>query len=76
MANEADRELSQQARELYSKRLSCPHCRRLVSLYDELDGRCPNCVGAISVGPDVSRDRAAQMLRELRIRRIELGLNA
>jgi hypothetical protein len=76
MANEADRDLNQQARELYAKRLRCPHCRRLVSLFDMLEGQCPNCQGAIRVGPDISRDRAAEMLHELRIRRIALGLAA
>ena len=76
MANEADRDLNQQARELYSKRLSCPHCRRLVSLYDMLESRCPTCKGFIKVRPDISPERAAELLRELRIRRIEFGLAA
>src|SRR5579859_7094516 len=76
MANETDRDLNQQARELYAKRLRCPHCRRLVSLFDMLEGRCPTCKGFIKVAPDISPERAAEMLRELRIRRIEFGLAA
>jgi hypothetical protein len=71
MANEADRDLDQQARELYAQRLRCPHCRQLVSLFDELVGHCPHCVGELLAGPDVD---PAALLADMRRRRVELGL--
>jgi hypothetical protein len=75
MTNEADRVLSQQARELYSARRACPDCRELVSLANELAGQCPHCGGVLLAGPDQTPERAAGLLAALQARRMELGLD-
>ncbi len=74
MTTQDDRDQNQQARELYARRRPCPHCRKLVSLGDELGGQCPHCGGVILAWPDIRPERAAEMLAELQDRRRALGL--
>ena len=68
-------EFDRLARELYLK--TTPHsaggCWALLSLADRLSGQCPQCGHLVLAGP-ITPDTARQMLRELELRRRELGL--
>jgi len=49
-------------------------CSGPLTLYDRLTGVCPHCGAVIVAGPDITPERAAEMLRELQWRRWVLGL--
>ncbi len=70
-------EFDRAARELYFE--TTPHgadgCWALLSLADRLSGRCPQCGRLVLAGP-ITPDTARRMLRELELRRRELGLPA
>ncbi|MBN1813978.1 MAG: hypothetical protein JXA14_19230 [Anaerolineae bacterium] len=63
------------ARELYSARSYHGHgCWRLLTLADRLGGSCPACGGLALAGPDITLSVGRAMLRELALRRRELGI--
>jgi len=51
-------------------------CLAAMSLADRLKGKCPKCGGVIVAGPDITPERASEMLRELKWRRWVMGLSA
>jgi hypothetical protein len=64
------------AARLYLEFTLCPNCTSPMTLADVLRFRCAHC-GALTLagkGPDISQERGAQMLDELRARRVQLGL--
>jgi hypothetical protein len=67
-----------QARELYVPRAPhWPGCGKVMSLADQLRRICPHCGEHTLQGlaPEVTLDRAAEMLSALQARRNELGLS-
>jgi hypothetical protein len=77
MANESDRDRA--ARELYDRRTPhWPGCLGLLALADSLRHRCPHCGKWTMQGlaPEVTPERASEMLADLRARRGELGLGS
>lgn len=70
-------EFDRLAREMYLK--TTPHsaggCWALLSLADGLSGQCPRCGHLVLAGP-ITPDTARRMLRELELRRREMGLPA
>jgi len=82
MANESD--LDRAARELYEPRfLHWAACGKLLTFEEVLDARahgepCPYCGQLTTVGlaPEVTPERADQMMLELLERRQALGLDA
>ena len=62
------------ARELYDLR-RWHVCGGLLTLADELQGRCPNCSAVLLAGPDITPEQARAMLATLKARRRELGLS-
>ena len=62
------------ARELYDGDRNCFACHDVLSLADELSGRCPHCHVLIQAGPNIAPDRAGEMLTVLQARRRALGL--
>ena len=70
-------ELNRLAREMYFPRAPhWPGCGELVNLADELRFLCPHCNKRMlqGVAPEVTPERAAEMLIELGARRESLGL--
>ena len=66
-------EKERQARGLY-KQARRHTCGAMLSLADELAGKCPKCGAAVLAWPNITPARAAAMLNELRARRSVLGL--
>ena len=62
------------ARKLYDYDRTCFACHDVLSLADELSGRCPHCHVLIQAGPNIAPDRAGEMLTVLQARRRALGL--
>ena len=69
------KDLDQLARELYDGDRTCFACHDVLSLADELYGRCPHCHVLILAGPDITPDRACELLAILQARRRALGLS-
>ena len=69
------KDLDQLARELYAYNHTCFACHDVISLADELSGRCPHCRVLIQAGPNIAPDRAGELLATLQARRQVLGLN-
>ncbi len=67
--------IDRSARELFDRDHLCGACHGLISLADQLGGRCPHCKALLLAGPDMTPDRAGAMLAELKARRRELGLS-
>jgi hypothetical protein len=74
MSTPRQEDIDRSARELYDRDHHCGACHGLVSLADQLGGRCPHCGALIMAGP-IMPDRAAAMLAELKARRVALGLS-
>lgn len=70
-------DIDRSARELYQPRAPhWPGCGGLLALADSLHMRCPHCGAFTTQGlaPEITPERAAEMLATLKARRVELGL--
>jgi len=63
------------AGQLYDRYRLCSMCFGLVTLAEQLQGRCPRCHSLLLAGP-ITLDRAREILSTLKRRRVELGLNS
>ena len=63
------------ARELYDYNHTCFACHDVISLADELSGRCPHCHVLILAGPNITPELAREMLDALQGRWRALGLS-
>ena len=75
MSTPQQEDIDRLARELYDRYHPCPNCHKVISLADQLSGRCPHCAARILAGPDITPDRARQMSATLKARRVALGLS-
>jgi len=64
------------AARLYLDFTLCPDCLEPMTLADVLRFCCPHChaITLAGKGPDVTPERAREMLAELKARRVALGL--
>ena len=69
------KDLDQLARELYDGDRTCFACHDVISLADELSGRCPHCHVLILAGPNITPELAREMLDALQGRWRALGLS-
>jgi len=69
------KDLDQLARELYDYDHACFACHDVISLADELSGRCPHCHVLILAGPNITPELAREMLDALQGRWRALGLS-